>query len=173
MTPKSLLRNKRCVSEINDFTKKNTFHRLLTDGAYEKHSKLIKLDKDQKIKKVVMCSGKIYFDLLEAREKAKNNKVVFIRIEQLYPFPAKTLANELKKYKKNSEFYWCQEEPKNMGAWNTVRNYIERTLDIIQSKSDKLKYIGRKPSASTATGDINKHLAEQKKILEKVVGKFN
>ena len=152
--------------------KNNTFHRLLIDHAYLKNSKLIKLDKDKNIKKVVMCSGKIYYDLLDAREKAKNNQVVFIRIEQLYPFPAKTLANELKKYKKNAEFYWCQEEPKNMGAWNTARNYIERTLDIIQSKSDKLKYIGRKPSASTATGDINKHLAEQKKY-EKVVGKFH
>ena len=173
LTPKSLLRHKQCVSELDDFTKNNTFHRLLIDHAYLKNSKLIKLDKDKNIKKVVMCSGKIYYDLLDAREKTKNNQVVFIRIEQLYPFPAKTLANELKKYKKNAEFYWCQEEPKNMGAWNTARNYIERTLDIIQSKSDKLKYIGRKPSASTATGDINKHLAEQKKILEKVVGKFH
>ena len=69
-------------------------------------------------------------------------------------------------------FIWCQEEPQNMGAWNTVRNYIERTLEIIQSKSDKIKYIGRKPSASTATGNLNKHLAQQKEILEKVVGKF-
>jgi len=79
----------------------------------------------------------------------------------------------LKRYSKNAEFYWCQEEPKNMGAWNTVRNYIERTLEIIQSKRDKIKYIGRKPSASTATGNLNKHLAQQKEILEKVVGKFN
>ena len=118
----------------------------------------------------MICSGKIYFDLLDAREKTKNKKVVFLRLEQLYPFPAKPLAKELKKYK-NAEFIWCQEEPQNMGAWNTVRNYIERTLDIIQSKNDKVKYIGRKPSASTATGNLNKHLAQQKEILEKVVRK--
>ncbi len=173
MTPKSLLRHKKCVSFLDDFSKKNTFHRVLEDQAYLKKSGLIKLKSDKKIEKVIICSGKIYFDLVEAREKIKNDKVVFIRIEQLYPFPAKTLAKVLKRYKKNANFYWCQEEPQNMGAWNTVRNYIERTLEIIQSKRDKVKYIGRKPSASTATGNLNKHLAQQKEILEKVVGKFN
>ena len=173
MTPKSLLRHKKCVTQLSDFTKENTFHRILTDHAYTKNSGLIELKKDKKIEKVVMCSGKIYFDLIEAREKTKNDKVVFIRIEQLYPFPAKTLAQELKRYKNNAKFFWCQEEPQNMGAWNTVRNYIERTLEIIQSKSDNIKYIGRKPSASTATGNLNKHLAQQKEILEKVLGKFN
>ncbi|MFL2883389.1 MAG: 2-oxoglutarate dehydrogenase E1 component [Pelagibacteraceae bacterium] len=173
MTPKSLLRHKKCISQLVDFTKENSFHRILTDHAYTKENKLIKLKKDKNIEKVVICSGKIYFDLIEAREKAKNDKVVFIRIEQLYPFPAKTLAQELKRYSKKAKYYWCQEEPQNMGAWNTVRNYIERTLGIIQSKSDSLKYIGRAPSASTATGNLNKHLAQQKEILEKVLGKFN
>jgi len=173
MTPKSLLRHKKCVSKLDDLTKKNTFHRVLEDHAYLEGSDLIKLKNNKKIEKIILCSGKIYFDLIEAREKVKNDKVVFVRIEQLYPFPAKTLANILKKYRNNAKFYWCQEEPKNMGAWNTVRNYIERTLEIIQSKSDKVKYIGRKPSASTATGNLNKHLAQQKEILEKVVGKIN
>jgi len=172
MTPKSLLRHKKCVSKLEDFTKKNTFHRILGDHAYLKNSGLIELKKDSKIEKVVICSGKIYYDLIEAREKSKNDKVVFIRIEQLYPFPAKTLARELKRYKK-AKLIWCQEEPQNMGAWNTVRNYIERTAEIIQSKSDVIKYIGRKPSASTATGNLNKHLAQQKEILEKIIGKFN
>jgi 2-oxoglutarate dehydrogenase E1 component len=173
MTPKSLLRHKRCVSYLEDFSKESTFHRILEDSAYLKNSNLTKLNKDNKIKKVVMCSGKIYFDLIDAREKANNSEVVFIRIEQLYPFPAKTLAKILKKYKNKAEFIWCQEEPKNMGAWNTVRNYIDRTLEIIQSKRDKIKYVGRKASATTATGNLNKHLAQQKEILEKVVGKFN
>jgi len=172
MTPKSLLRHKKCVSTLEDFTKKNSFHRILEDQAYISESNLIKLKPDKKIEKVILCSGKIYFDLVEAREKTQNDKVVFVRLEQLYPFPAKSLANELKRYKKSASFFWCQEEPQNMGAWNTVRNYIERTLEIIQSKSDKVKYIGRKPSASTATGNLNKHLAQQKEILEKVVGKF-
>ena len=172
MTPKSLLRNKRCVSSIDDFLKKNSFHRVLEDHAYIKNSNILKLDSDKNIERVVMCSGKIYFDLLDAREKSKNDKIVFIRIEQLYPFPAKTLAKVLKRYN-NAEFIWCQEEPKNMGAWNTVRNYIERTLDIIEFKKTKVQYIGRNASSTTATGNYNKHLAEQKKILEKVVGKLN
>ncbi len=172
MTPKSLLRNKRCVSSIDDFTKKNSFHRVLEDHAYIKGSKTIDLTKDKKIEKVVMCSGKIYFDLLEAREKSKNNRLTIVRIEQLYPFPAKTLAKILKRYE-NAEFIWCQEEPKNMGAWNTVRNYIDRTLQIIEFRKSKVKYIGRNASSTTATGNYNKHLAEQKKILEKVVGKLN
>ena len=103
---------------------------------------------------------------------SKNDKVVFVRIEQLYPFPAKTLARILKRYK-NAEFIWCQEEPKNMGAWNTMRNYIDRTLEIIQFKGDKVKYIGRKASSSTATGNLNKHLAQQKEILEKVLANKN
>jgi len=168
MTPKSLLRHKMCVSELSEFTTKNTFHRVLDDDAYTKNSKLIELQNDRNIKKVVMCSGKIYYDLIETRENFKNDQVVFIRLEQLYPFPAKTLANLLKKYKK-AEFLWCQEEPKNMGAWNTVRNYIDRTLEIINFSKNKVKYIGRKASSSTATGNLNKHLAQQKEILEKVV----
>ena len=172
MTPKSLLRHKKCVSLIDDFSKKNSFHRVLEDHAYIKNSETIELKKDSKIERIVMCSGKIYFDLLEAREKSKNNKLVIVRIEQLYPFPAKTLAKILKRYK-NADYIWCQEEPKNMGAWNTVRNYIDRTLEIIESKEIKVKYIGRNASSTTATGNYNKHLAEQKKILEKVVGKFN
>ncbi len=170
MTPKSLLRHKKCVSNLEDFNKKNFFHRILEDHAYLKESKLIKLKKDKKIKKVVMCSGKIYFDLIEAREKAKNDTTVFIRIEQLYPFPIKKLGKQLKRYE-NAKFYWCQEEPMNMGAWNTVRNYVDRTLDIIQVKGEKVRYVGRNAAASPATGNLNKHLAEQKEILEKVISK--
>ncbi len=170
MTPKSLLRHKRCVSKISEFTSKKTFHRVLEDDAYLKNSGLIKLKKNNEIKKVVMCSGKIYYDLVDARENKKNDQIAFIRIEQLYPFPAKTLANLLKKYEK-AEFIWCQEEPKNMGAWNTVRNYIDRTLEIIYFSKDKVKYVGRKASSSTATGNLNKHVAQQKEILEKVIGK--
>ena len=168
MTPKSLLRHKRCISNISEFTSRSSFHRVLEDDAYKKENKLITLKKDSKIKKVVMCSGKIYYDLVEAREKNKKDKVIFVRLEQLYPFPAKTLANVLKRYK-NAEFLWCQEEPKNMGAWNTVRNYIERTLEIINIKDINVKYVGRKASSSTATGNANKHLAQQKEILEKIL----
>jgi len=170
MTPKSLLRHKQCTSSLDDFTKKNSFHRVLQDRAYDKKFELIELKKDRKIKKVIICSGKIYFDLVDAREKCKNDNVVFIRLEQIYPFPVKRLGKELKRYAENAEFFWCQEEPQNMGAWNTVKNYIDRTLEIINYPKKKVKYIGRRPSASTATGNLNKHLAQQKEILEKVVG---
>jgi len=169
MTPKSLLRNKRCISNIEDFEKNNSFHRVLTDLADIKGYGSLNLKKDKNISKVIICSGKVYFDLLEAREKIKNDKVYVIRIEQLYPFPVKTLARVLKRFKKNAEFYWCQEEPQNMGAWNTARNYIQWCLNYIKSEIREVKYIGRKPSASPATGYLKKHLAQQKEIIEKVL----
>ncbi len=169
MTPKSLLRHKRCVSNITEFSKKSTFHRVLEDDAYSDVSNLLELKKkDDKIEKVVMCSGKIYYDLVEAREKYQNDKIIFVRIEQLYPFPVKTLANILKRYTK-ANFIWCQEEPKNMGAWNTVRNYIDRTLEIVNFGDKSVKYVGRNASSTTATGNLNKHLAQQKEILEKIL----
>ena len=169
MTPKSLLRHKKCVSNISEFSKKSTFHRVLEDDSYTNIKNLLDLKKrDEKIKKVVLCSGKIYYDLIEAREKIKNEKVTFVRIEQLYPFPVKTLANILKRYKK-AQFIWCQEEPKNMGAWNTVRNYIDRTLEMVNFGDKSVKYVGRNAAPSTATGNLNKHLAQQKEILEKIL----
>jgi len=164
MTPKSLLRNKLCVSNIEDFGKKNSFHRILLDHAEEKDSKLVKLEKDTKIKKVILCSGKVYFDLLHEREKLKNNKVFLIRIEQIYPFPVKPLAKVLKRFK-NAEFVWCQEEPQNMGAWNTARNYIEWTLKRIKANNRSIMYIGRNPAASPATGYAGRHLQQQKDII--------
>jgi 2-oxoglutarate dehydrogenase E1 component len=173
MTPKSLLRHKQCVSSVDDFTKDTSFHRVLPDRAYTSEYGLINVKKDNQIKKVVICSGKIYFDLVDAREKTKNDKVIFIRLEQIYPFPVKRLGRELRRYAKNADFYWCQEEPQNMGAWNTVKNYIDRTLEIINYGKKNVEYVGRRPSASTATGNLNKHLAQQKEILEKVVGKIN
>ena len=116
-----------------------------------------------------MCSGKIYFDLFGGTRKSNNDKVVFIRIEQLYPFPAKTLAKVLKKYK-NAEFLWCQEEPKNMGAWNTVRNYIDRTLEIIELKIKKLNILAEMPHPQLRLETLI-NILQNKKILEKVVGK--
>jgi 2-oxoglutarate dehydrogenase E1 component len=169
MTPKSLLRNKRCISNIEDFSEKNSFHRVLTDHADIKSYGLIKLKYDKKIEKVIICSGKVYFDLIEAREKIKNDKVYIIRIEQLYPFPVKTLAKILRRFKKNAKFSWCQEEPQNMGAWNSARDYIQWTLNYIRAEYRQVNYIGRKPAASPATGYLKKHLAQQKEIIEKVL----
>ena len=101
----------------------------------------------------------MYFDLLDAREKLKINDVVMFRIEQLYPFPVKHLGKVLKRYS-NAKFFWCQEEPMNMGGWNTARYYIDRTLKIIQVKGEKVNYIGRNAAASPATGNLSKHLVE-------------
>ena len=168
MTPKSLLRHNICVSNIEDFSKGSTIHRVLLDHADVGGYGLIKLKKDTEIRKVIMCSGKVYFDLIKAREKLKKNDVFFIRIEELYPFPVKTLAKHLKRFKKNTNFYWCQEEPKNMGAWNAARNYIEWTLDYMGSENSKVGYIGRNAAASPASGYQKKHLAQQEEIIEKV-----
>ncbi len=168
MTPKSLLRHKICVSNLDDFSKKNSFHRILEDHAFEKKNGFLELEKSKNINRVIMCSGKIYFDLLEAREKYKRRDVVLLRIEQLYPFPAKSLVKSIKPYAKNAEFIWCQEEPKNMGAWSHVRDYIQWTLDFIKANNKNISYIGRAPAASPATGYAKRHVAQQKEILEKV-----
>ena len=169
MTPKSLLRNKFCVSTIDDFGKQTSFHRIMWDHALSDQSKnFIKLKKSSEIKKVIICSGKVYFDLLNAREKLKIDDVVMFRIEQLYPFPVKSLVKELKPYAKNANFYWCQEEPKNMGAWFSVRDYIQWTLDTIKAKNNKVSYIGRSPDASPATGYAKRHQLEQQEIINEV-----
>ena len=169
MTPKSLLRNKFCVSNLEDFSKNNSFHRVMWDHALDPKTKgFIKLKKKAEIKKVILCSGKVYFDLLIAREKLKKDDVVLFRIEQLYPFPAKVLVKEIKPYADNAKFYWCQEEPKNMGAWFSVRDYIQWTLETIKAKNNQISYIGRSPDASPATGYAKRHLSEQKKIINKV-----
>ncbi len=168
MTPKSLLRNKFCVSKLEDFDKSNSFHRVLSDHSYLDDTNFIKLKPNADIKKVIICSGKVYFDLIKARENLKRDDVVFVRIEQLYPFPVKPLVKEIKKYSKNAHFYWCQEEPKNMGAWNSVRDYIQWTLDYIGANNNKISYIGRNAAASPATGYAKRHSAQQEEIIYEV-----
>ena len=169
MAPKSLLRNKYCLSELKDFSKENSFHRVMWDHSMDPKTKgFIKLKNNSDIKKVILCSGKVYFDLLVAREKLKKNDVILFRIEQLYPFPAKSLVKELKPFANNANFYWCQEEPKNMGAWLLVRDYIRWTLDTIKAKNNEISYIGRIPDASPATGYAKRHLSEQQEIINKV-----
>ena len=110
----------------------------------------------------------MYFDLLEAREKLKRNDVIMFRVEQLYPFPIKSLVKELKPFAKNAKFYWCQEEPKNMGAWFSVRDYIQWTLDYIKANNREISYIGRSPAASPATGYAKRHVSQQKEIIKNV-----
>ena len=168
MTPKSLLRNKLCISNLEDFSKNKSFHRVLKDHSYFDNEKFIRLKKDSDIKKVIICSGKIYFDLLKARETIRRNDIVLIRVEQLYPFPVKSLVKEIKNYRKNASFFWCQEEPKNMGAWSSVRDYIQWTLDYIEANNNKISYIGRDPAASPATGYAKRHISQQEEIIRKV-----
>ncbi len=156
MSPKSLLRHKLATSTLAEFSDL-TFRPLI-----EETTKLVAADK---VRKVVLCTGKVYFDLLEAREAKKINDIALIRLEQLYPFPSKELQTELKKYK-NAEVIWCQEEPKNMGAWKFVDDLIENTLIEIKHKSDRPKYVGRIACASPATGYGSYHAREQKALIE-------
>ncbi len=131
---------------------------------------LLNLKKVLRLKKLSCARVKFTLTLLDAREKLKRDDVIMFRIEQLYPFPAKALVNELKPYSKNAEFFWCQEEPKNMGAWFSVRDYIQWTLDTLKAKYNKISYIGRSPDATPATGYAKRHNSQQQEIINKVFG---
>jgi 2-oxoglutarate dehydrogenase E1 component len=164
MTPKSLLRHKRCVSTLDDFVSGSSFHRVLPDDA-QGRSDGIKLARDAKIRRVVLCSGKVYYDLYEEREKRGIDDVYLLRVEQLYPFPLKTLTQELARFK-NAEIVWCQEEPKNMGSWSFVDPYLEWVLAHAGTRSKRARYAGRPASAATATGLMSKHVAQLNAFLD-------
>ena len=166
MTPKSLLRHKRCVSTLEELGPNSTFHRLLWDDAEAPNGHTdIKLQSDDKIRRVILCSGKVYFDLLEDREKRGIDDVYLMRLEQLYPFPAKALHDELSRFK-NAEIVWCQEEPKNMGAWFFIQPYVEWVLEQMDRAGERPRYVGRAASASTATGLMRTHLAQLQAFLD-------
>ena len=162
-TPKSLLRNKQCTSRMKDFTD-DVFHRVLLDDGETKHKEKF-LVEDDKIKKVILCSGKVYYDLLFERDSNKKLDIYIIRLEQLYPFPAKALTPIISRFK-NADFIWCQEEPKNMGPWNTMERYIDWCLTKAKCEKTKVKYVGRSPAASTATGLMSKHQKQQKMLID-------
>lgn len=164
MTPKSLLRHKRCISTLAEFGPGSSFHRVLWDDAEYKKGSSVALKADKDIKRVIMCSGKVYYDLFEAREARGREDIQILRVEQLYPFPAKSLINELSRFK-NAEFVWCQEEPKNMGAWSFMEPNIEWVLDKIGAKNKRARYAGRPASASTAAGLMSKHTKELENFL--------
>jgi 2-oxoglutarate dehydrogenase E1 component len=165
MTPKSLLRHKKAVSTLAELAEGSSFHRLLHDDAQTRPEVAgIKIRADKDIRRVVLCSGKVYYDLLDAREKkAKEGKggddVYILRVEQLYPWPMKSLMTELARFP-NAEVVWCQEEPRNMGGWTFADAWLELTLDKLSVKSKRARYIGRPASASTAAGLMSRHLAE-------------
>ncbi len=169
MTPKSLLRHKRAVSTLAEMSGESSFHRLLWDDAQYNKDEGIKLQKDAKIRRVVLCSGKVYYDLYEEREKRGIDDVYLLRVEQLYPFPAKALINELSRFRQ-AEMVWCQEEPKNMGAWSFIDPYLEWVLAHIDAKHQRVRYAGRPAAASPATGLMSKHLAQLAAFLEDALG---
>jgi 2-oxoglutarate dehydrogenase E1 component len=129
----------------------------------------ITLAADDKIRRVVLCSGKVYYDLYEEREKRGVTDVYLLRVEQLFPFPLKSLAQLLSRFK-GAEVVWCQEEPKNQGAWAFVQPYVEWVLENIGAASKRPRYAGRPASAATATGLMSKHLAQMKAFMEEALG---
>jgi 2-oxoglutarate dehydrogenase E1 component len=169
MTPKSLLRHKRVVSRLDELGPGTTFHRVLWDDAQSLAGEKIKLQADAKIRRVVLCTGKVYYDLYEARETAGRDDVYILRVEQLYPFPARTLLHELGRFQ-NADVVWCQEEPKNMGAWTFIEPNIAWVLDHLGNASRHPRYAGRPASASTATGQLSKHMQEQKALVTEALG---
>ena len=169
MTPKSLLRHKKVKSDIEDFGPDSSFHRLLWDDAQRLEDSPVKLVPDEKIQRVVICSGKVYYDLEAEREARGINDIYLLRMEQLYPFPARALIQELGRFK-NAEIVWCQEEPKNMGAWTFVEPNLTWVLEHIDAKSKRPRYAGRPSSAATATGLMSKHTRELKALLNEALG---
>lgn len=166
MTPKSLLRHKLCVSTLEEIGPGSCFHRVLWDDAqYNPSMTEIKLADDSQIKKVLICSGKVYYDLFEEREKRGITDTYILRVEQLYPYPKSGMAEELSRFK-NAEMVWVQEEPKNMGAWSYINPLLEESLIEIGAKHMRARYAGRKASASTATGLASKHKAELQAFLD-------
>ena len=165
MTPKSLLRHKRVVSDLGQFGPGSSFHRLLWDDAQFLEGQAIKLKPDGLIRRVVLCSGKVYYDLYEERERLGIDDVYLLRIEQLYPFPARALIQELSRFA-DAEMVWCQEESKNMGAWSFIEPNLSWVLDHIEARHKRPRYAGRPASAATAVGLMRKHQLQLKALLD-------
>jgi 2-oxoglutarate dehydrogenase E1 component len=167
MTPKSLLRHKKAVSRAEEFTTGSSFHRVLWDDAQYGNSDL-QLKSDDKIRRVVISSGKVYYDLLEERDARGLDDVYLLRLEQFYPFPAMSLMKELERFK-TAEIVWCQEEPKNQGAWTFVEPNLEWVLTRIGAIHSRATYAGRAASASPATGLASQHKAQQTALINEAL----
>jgi 2-oxoglutarate dehydrogenase E1 component len=171
MTPKSLLRHKKAVSSLAELAEGSSFHRVLWDDAQRGSGMTsIKLKSDDEIRRVVLCSGKVYYDLLDEREKRGIDDVYLLRLEQFYPWPVRSLSNELTRFK-TAELVWCQEEPKNMGGWSFVDPWLELTLAKLKIKAKRARYVGRPASASTAAGLMSRHLKELATFLDDAFAK--
>ncbi len=156
-TPKSLLRHKRCVSSLADMADETSFHRVLYCNEIPSTA--------EEAKQVVLCSGKIYYDLLEAREERGITDIHFLRLEQIYPFPEGALIEELSKYQ-HCDIVWCQEEPRNMGAWPFVSTILEEVAEEAGVKAPRPRFAGRDSAASPATGSHKRHVKEQKALID-------
>ncbi|MFN7620693.1 MAG: 2-oxoglutarate dehydrogenase E1 component [bacterium] len=160
MTPKSLLRHKKAVSSLAELAEGSSFHRVLHDDAERRPDVAgITIKPDADIRRVILCSGKVYYDLLERREREGIDDIYLMRLEQFYPWPMKSLLTELGRFA-NAELVWCQEEPKNMGGWTFVEPWLELTLEKLSVKAKRARYVGRPASASTAAGLMSRHLKE-------------
>ncbi len=155
MTPKSLLRAKRAVSTLADMGPASSFHRCLDD---------VDAVPDDQVRRLILCSGKVYYDLLEAREKGERDDLYILRVEQLYPFPADVIADYAARFVNLDEVVWCQEEPRNAGAWHFVARPIEDAV------GRRAIYAGRAAAAATATGLLKRHNAEQAKLIAEALG---
>jgi 2-oxoglutarate dehydrogenase E1 component len=157
MTPKSLLRHKKCISSLSDMAEGTSFHRVLdeADGSI----------KAKNVHRVVICSGKVYYDILEERQTRKSEDVKIVRLEQIYPFPAKRMASILAETPQ-ADVVWCQEEPQNMGSWTFVRDYLEDAMSAAGMSQSRPAYAGRKAAASPATGSASRHAAEQAALVD-------
>ncbi len=158
MTPKSLLRNKDATSPLSEFTR----------GGFQTVIGEVKEIKAEKVKRLVVCSGKVYYDLVKKREERGSDDVAIVRIEQLYPFAHKAFSNEMKKYPNATEIVWAQDEPQNQGAWFFVQHYIHENM----SDGQKLGYAGRAASASPAVGYSHLHQEQQKALVDGAFGKL-
>ncbi|HYM01693.1 MAG TPA: 2-oxoglutarate dehydrogenase E1 component [Stellaceae bacterium] len=160
MTPKSLLRSHEAASALAEMGPGSYFRRTIDETD--------KLVADGKVKRVLLCSGKVYYDLRSQRRERKIGDVAIVRVEQLYPFPDKALAESIGQYK-NAEVVWCQEEPQNMGAWSFVDRRIEVVLAGLDGKAKRARYVGRPEAAATATGLLKRHNAEQAKLIDEAL----
>jgi 2-oxoglutarate dehydrogenase E1 component len=153
MTPKSLLRHKACRSTLDEMAPGTSFHRVMYDNE--------KLCEDSAVKQVVLCSGKVYYDLFAERAERRRDDIFFLRFEQLYPFPYKALTTELSRFKQ-ARIVWCQEEPKNQGAWYQVRHRLQEPF----GNDQQLYYAGRPSAAAPASGVFKLHLQQQQALVE-------
>jgi 2-oxoglutarate dehydrogenase E1 component len=158
MTPKSLLRNKDATSPLSEFTR-GGFQTIIPENRELK---------GDKVKRVIACSGKVYYDLAKKREEFEREDVAIVRVEQLYPFPHKAFSAELKKYPNATEVVWCQDEPQNQGAWFFVQHYLHENM----AEGQRLGYAGRAASASPAVGYSHLHQEQQKALVEAAFGKL-